>query len=106
MNNTTKLDSRLTRYLKNGRRLKETELYQKIYGKKVNAHVKDEISKKGAGDRSDRMRIRVGVVNTLWEKDKDKPEVREAIDAAKSRQMEEKKKVEKSEERIPEEYQK
>jgi hypothetical protein len=109
-NKSTKVDSMLAKYLRSGgRKLKDVELYQKTYGEKINARVNDEISKQGVEHgveyRSDRMRIHREVVDKLWEEDKDKPEVKEAIDAAKSRQVEEKK-VEKSEERIPEEYQK
>jgi hypothetical protein len=44
------------------------------------------------------------VVNILWEEDKDKPEVRKTINTARSCQVK-KKKVEKNEEQIPEDYQ-
>jgi hypothetical protein len=103
--NSTKVDSMLTKYLSHGHRYNKAELYQKIYSEKVNLHVKDEISKKGVEDHSNKMRICREVVNILWEEDKDKPEVRETIDAARSHQVK-KKKVEKNEERIPEDYQK
>ena len=100
----------LARYLRSGgHKLKDIELYQKTYGEKINMCVNDEILKQGVEHGveycSDRIRIHREVVDKLWEEDKDKPEVKEAIDAAKLHQVEEKK-VEKSEEWIPEEYQK
>jgi hypothetical protein len=53
--NLTKVDSMLTKYLSCGRRYNEAELYQKIYSEKVNPRVKDDISKKGVEDRSNKM---------------------------------------------------
>ena len=92
----------LAEYLRSGgHKLNDIELYQKTYGKKINACVNNEISKQGVehgvDHHSDRMRIHREVVDKLWEEDKDKLEVKEAINAAKSCQVEEKK-VEKSEE--------
>jgi hypothetical protein len=109
-NKSTKVDSMLAKYLRSGGcKLKDIKLYQKTYSEKINEHVNDEILKQGVEHGvdhcSNRMQIHMEVVDKLWEGDKDKPEVKEAIDAEKSCQVEEKK-VEKSKERIPEEYQK
>ena len=100
----------LAKYLRSGGcKLKDIELYQKTYGEKINVCVNNEISKQGVEHGvdhcSDRMRIHREVVDKLWENDKDKLEVKEAINAAKSRQVEEKR-VERSQEQIPEKYQK
>jgi hypothetical protein len=48
VNKSTKVDSMLAKYLRSGgHKLKDIELYQKTYGKKINACVNDEISKQG-----------------------------------------------------------
>jgi hypothetical protein len=80
-------------------------LYQKAFPDKVNQFVKDEISKQGADNPSDKMRIRREVVSKIWEEVKDEPEVREVIDAEKSRQAEGKR-VKEGNERTPKEYEK
>jgi hypothetical protein len=102
VNKSTKLDSMLAKYLRiGGHKLKDVELYQKTYSEKINVCVNDQIFKQrvehGVDHHSDRMQIHREVVDKLWEEDKDKPEVKEAINAAKSHQVEGKK-VEKSEE--------
>jgi hypothetical protein len=107
MNKSTKVDSMLAKYLRSGGcKLKDVKLYQKTYSKKINVHVNNEISKQGVEHGvdhcSNRMQIHREVVDKLWEEDKDKLEVKEAIDAAKLCQVEEKK-VEKSKGQIPEE---
>lgn len=89
---STKMGSTLTKNLLNhGCMLQEVELYQKTYGKKVNECVNDEILKQGTENLSARMQICWKVVTTLWEEDKRKGDVREAIDAAKACIVEEKK---------------
>jgi hypothetical protein len=94
--NLTKVDSTLTKYLSCGHRYNEAKLYQKIYSEKVNLHVKDKILKKGVEDCSNKMQIHREVVNILWEEDKDKLEVRETIDAARSCQVKKKRTKNKS----------
>jgi hypothetical protein len=106
-NTLTKVDSTLTKLLRSGRTLREVELYQKIYAEKINACVKDEISDQGAVSASDKMRIRRKVVEQLWMEDKNKVEVKEAMEMAKARLTGPASAEEhKSEERIPEQYQK
>lgn len=80
-------------------------MYEKAFPNEVKERVDAELSMRGADNRSDKMRIRRKVVGELWKENKDKPEVREVVDAAKLRQVEEKK-AGRNRERIPEDYQK
>jgi hypothetical protein len=81
---------------------RDIELYQKLYGEKINPLVKDKISDEGATSRAAKFRICKEAVNRLWEEDKEKPDVMEAINEAKARQLDEKK----AQDQTPERYNK
>jgi hypothetical protein len=101
------VDSTLTKLLCSGCTLQEVKLYQNIYAEKINACVKDEISDQGAVSTSDKMQICRKVVKQLWMEDKNKVEVKEAMEMAKACLMGPASTEEhKSEEWIPEQYQK
>lgn len=105
-NASNKVDPTLAKLLTTGRMLQGIELYQKAYPERIKERVNDETAKQGAGNLSDKMRIRRKVVDDLWEEDKNKPDVMEMINAARARLSEERNAEEqKSEERTPEQYQ-
>ena len=92
----------LAKLLSSGRTLRDVELYQKIFPEKVNARIKDKISNEATDNPANDLGMHRKVVGELWEEDKDKAHVREAINATKKARQAEGK----GERRTPEQYQK
>lgn len=91
----------LAKLLSSGRTLRDIEFYQKIFPEKINKRIKDKISNEATDNSAKDLGFHRKVVGELWEEDKDKPHVVEAINAAKKARQAERK----SERRTPEQYQ-